>query len=1068
MKWIKESIFVPLTGRSLLLLIAVLIVSLPSLGQNVVVSGNVVADDNEPLVGVTVQEKGTSNGTLTDIDGNFNISVGPDAVLIFSYVGFDVQEIVVGNQSTIALQMQSNTAELSEVVVIGYGSIERSSLTTSVSSIDQAELNNLPVPGIDQALQGRLAGVTINNNGGQPGGGISVNIRGITSVNGSQPLYVIDGVPIGADRSSLDQSVLGGTDGQTSQSAIATLNPSDIQSIEVLKDASAQAIYGSRAANGVVLITTKKGSGSNTISYDTYFGVQQIPSELSVMNLQQNATYVNQIIGEVNAVDGTTIPVPARFANPSFLGEGTDWQDEIYQQGSVQSHMISFSGSQNKSNYYFSVGAFQQEGTLIGTEFNRYTLRANLETDVTDWFTAGFTINGTRSNQAVGITDAIDAVTTVVLFNSPAAPVRDQYGNFLSQVQINGQTIGNLQNPVAIANFRDVRAFTTRAIGSLYSDIDLGELVPKLSGITFRNEFNYDVNFEDNKAFQPSVVNEEQDVNILSPSRLQERREQNFFYLYKSFLNYRTTIGGDHNLFVTLGHEIQRGQGDFIQASRQNLVLNLPALSAGEGGDGSGETIDSDAWEYGMNSYFGRVNYSFAGKYALSATMRADASSSFGSNNRWGYFPAVSAAWTFTNESFIPGGSILKYGKLRAGWGQVGNQDIAANQYTANVNLVPISPFGNGSLPANVPNPDLSWESVETINAGIDLRLFEDDKITLSLDWYKKTTKDMLLPTQLPSYSGLGTDFDDIETPIVNGGEMTNKGIDISITSQNMNRGSFSWSTTVIFSQYKNELDFLNSEDATIQGQFDEFGSTTLVALTRQGFPVGSFYGFVTDGLFTTEEELNSLTYPGLTVAPNSLWLGDVKYKDLNDDGIIDQNDATVIGNPNPDFTLGITNNFTYKNFDLSVFVYGSFGADIFNYSRRFTEGLSSTYNNQLTTVFDRYTETNQGASMPRYNQWHEMNIAPSDRFIEDGTYVRIQNVQIGYNIPSSILSKAKITSLRVYISGQNLHTFTDYSGYDPELGTISDNVDDGILFNVDNGRYPVPRTFQIGANLKF
>lgn len=1037
-----------------------LMASITALAQERVVSGKVTDREGTGMPGVNILKKGTTVGTSTDVDGNFTITANDDDVLVFSFIGFASKEMRVGAQTSMSLVMEEDVSNLQEVVVIGYGSVQKSFLTTSVSTLDQREVKNLPVSGIDQAIQGRLAGVTVSTNGGQPGGGVSVRVRGITSVNGNQPLYVIDGVPVNAEVNTLDQSFLGGGNGQTSQSVLSTLNPADIESIEVLKDASAQAIYGSRAANGVVLVTTKRGkAGEGKITYDTYYGIQTLPKKLDVMDLRENAIYQGSVIPEINAVTGGNREVNGAFADPSLLGPGTDWQDEIYQQGAIQSHLVSFAGGTDRSNYYLSGGAFDQKGILIGTDFKRYTLRGNIEGSLKKWLKVGFSTNLTRSNQRIGLADAFDAATSVVLYNSPAAPVRDFNGDYVGQIRLNGENVGNSQNPVAMAEARDVRSITSRALGALYGEIEF------IKGLTLRNEINYDFNLRADKAYQPFLKNEIMNVNIITPSRLREQRTNSIFYALKNYFNYNRSFG-KHNLFATIGHEAQYSQYDYVQANRENLTLNLPSLAAGKGGNDSNEGIGAGAGQWAMESYFGRVNYNYADRYAVSATLRADGSSSFGPNNRWGYFPAASASWTITGENFandLPGLSFLK---LRAGYGSVGNQNTTANSYTSNISLVTTSPFGNASVPANVGNPNLSWESVVTYNAGIDATFLKNNFADITIDVYKKVTTDMLLPTQLGAFSGLGTSWDDIKTPIANNGQITNKGIDISLTTHNFD-GDFVWNTTAIFSHYKNTLDFLNTPDAFIRGDFNEYGTINLVAVSRAGQPVGSFYGYVTDGLYRTEEELNSLQ-TGLDVEPTGLWLGDIKYRDLDDDGDVDDEDVTFIGNPNPKFTLGLTNSFSYRGFDLSVFLYGSFGAEIFNYTRRQTEALSSLYNNQLTTVLDRYTEANTGATLPRYNEWHNNNRRISDRYVEDGTYVRIQNVQLGYTLPKRLLSSIGVSSFKVYVSGQNLKTFTNYSGYDPELGSISDSIDRGILINVDNGRYPVPKSFTVGANIEF
>ncbi len=1011
------------------------------------------------LPGVNVILKGTTNGTTTNSDGSFSIDARSSDVLIFSFIGYASQELAVGNQTQISVILEEDYTTLSEVVVIGYGSVKKEDVTTSIASVSQKELVNLPVAGIDQAIQGRLAGVTVTNNGGQPGGGVSVRVRGVTSVNGNEPLYVVDGVPFQNPVATQEQNFLGGGSGQTAQSVMASINPSDIESIDVLKDASAQAIYGSRAANGVVLITTKKGkTGESKITYDTYFGVQTIPKKLPVLNLQQYARYQNSIIPEINAVTGGNQQIIPEFANPSVLGNGTDWQDQIYQTGAVQSHQLSFSGGQNKTTYFISGSYFSQSGTLIETNFDRYTLRANIDHQVKDWLKVGLTSNLIRSDQKIGLSDGFDAVTSTVLYNSPASPVKDVYGNYVGQTRIGTSTFGNPFNPVALAKFRDVRNVTSHAFGALYGEIKFME------GLSLRNELNFDFNLANDKAYQPLVTNDTLKVNIISPSQLREQRTNSLFYAVKNYLNYNKSFG-KHSVYVTLGHEVQSSKYDYLSASRVNLTLNLPSLAAGQGGNDSGEQIGAGANIWSMESYFARVNYSYDRRYAISATIRRDGSSSFGPNSRWGSFPGISASWTVTNEEFAKNLGKLNFLKLRLGAGSVGNQDVGRpNSYSSNINLITIGPFGPGSSPDNVSNPNLSWESVVTYNGGIDATLF--GMLDVSLDVYKKITTNMLLPTQLGLYSGLGNDFGDIKTPITNAGQMTNTGFDISMTSTNIRNTNLTWKTTLVFSHYKNTLDFLNTSNSSIRGDFNEYdGSPKLVSLSRPGQPVGAFYGYVTKGLFTSMDQLNDGTNWGLDVKPDGQWLGDIRFKDIDGNGVIDDKDVQTIGNPNPKFTFGLTNTINYKGFDLSVFIYASYGADIFNYSKRQTEGMANQNNNQLTTVLDRYTADNPTATLPRYNQWHNNNIRISDRFIEDGSYLRIQNVSLGYSLPKSLTNKIKANNIRVYVSAQNLKTFTNYSGYDPELGAINNKA---TFMNIDNGRYPLPRTFTVGANIVF
>ncbi|WP_225869629.1 SusC/RagA family TonB-linked outer membrane protein [Pedobacter psychroterrae] len=1024
-----------------------------------IVTGVVADESGTTLPGAAVSVKGTKTAALTNAEGKYSIMVSSNAsVLVFSYVGMTPREITVGSKDVVNADLVSSTSTLSDVVVIGYGTLRKSELTSSISSVSQKDLKNLPVAGIDQALQGKVAGVTIANNGGQPGGGVSVRIRGLTKVgDNNEPLYVIDGVPMGAKSTSLEQNFLGGGSGQTGQSVLATLNPADIETIDILKDASAQAIYGARGANGVVLINTKRGrANQGKISYDSYVGMAEIPKKLSVMNLRQNAEYMNSLVGEIRAVPGSGLDSIGEFRDPSLLGTGTDWQDEIYRRGFTQSHQLAFSGGSEKTQFYFSGGYLEQEGTLIKTGFERVTLRANVDHQATKWLKTGITTSLSRSDQQIGLSDGFDAVTSTVLYNSPATPVRDINGNFISQNVIGGSTFGNPNNPVALASLRDVTNQTSKVFGTVYADINI------IDGLVLRSEGNFDFSLSSDKAFQPFVQNETTNAIILSPSRLREQRNNSLYWALKNYASYNKTFS-KHNIGATLGHEAQRSKYDYINANRNDLVLNLPSLNAGDAGLTQGIGAGAGVWS--MESVFARLNYTYDNRYAISGTVRRDGSSTFGDGQKWGTFPAVSASWTVSNESFLKDNKYLNYLKFRAGYGEVGGQDAGgANLYSANITLFGTAPFGAGGLPSNVANPFITWESIVTYNGGVDVTTW-NKKLEFSLDVYKKVTTDMLLATQVEAFSGLGTAWNDIQTPRTNDGKMTNTGFDIGLTSYNIQKNDFSWKTNIVFSRYKNVLNSMNKPEATITGMFDEYGTKSLVTLSQQGRPFGAFYGYVTDGLFRSQEELNNGVDYGLSIAPGSLWLGDVRFKDLNGDNVVNDQDVTVIGNPNPDFTYGFTNTFSWKGIDLSVFLYGSQGGNIFNYSRRQTESLSSAYNNQLTTVLNRYSANNPDGDMPRYNQWHNNNSRISDRYIEDASYLRIQNVALGFSLPKSLINKVKVNNARFYLSVQNLYTFTNYSGYDPELGAMNNNV---RFMNIDNGHYPVPRTFTLGTNIEF
>jgi TonB-linked SusC/RagA family outer membrane protein len=583
---------------------------------------------------------------------------------------------------------------------------------------------------------------------------------------------------------------------------------------------------------------------------------------------------------------------------------------------------------------------------------------------------------------------------------------------------------------------------------------------------------NYDFQLSQNNAFQPKVTNETTKQTILGPSRLREDRNNNYYWAIRNYLTFNRSFG-KHYVNAVIGHEAQQSHYDNQYISVTDLKQNLQSINAG--------TIDPSQTngkkgDWAMESYFGRASYAYNDRYAISGSVRRDGSSSFGPNKRIGYFSAGSVAWTVTNETFARSWKVMDYLKIRAGIGSVGNQNSPIqNAYSTNIRLFSISPFGAGGIPANVGNPDLSWESVVTKNIGIDAS-FLHKRIELTVDVYNKKTTDMVLSTTLPVFAGLdpnppNTAYKEIEPPVTNAGEMTNKGIDVSVTSYNIQKKDFTWKTNVIFSQYKNKLVKLNSQNAILRGAEQDYtGSASVVNITQAGGPVGTFYGYVTDGLFRSMAELNNGTNWGLTVEPTGIYLGDIRYKDISGpkgipDGAIGSEDVTIIGDPNPDFTYGITNSFQYKDFDFSFFLQGVQGSQIFNWTRKYTESLSSAYQNQLATVLDRYTASNTNATMPRYNQWSNNNVRNSDRYVEDGSYLRIQNISLGYNLPKKWLSVARLSSARLYVSAQNVHTFTKYSGYDPEIGSFNKNV---LTQNVDNGHYPTPRTLTIGANIQF
>lgn len=1025
--------------------------------QQRTVTGTVVDEGNAALPGASIVVKGTTIGTASDLNGNFSFNVpGGSTTLVVSFIGMETKEVPI-TTGPVNIRMELSKTEVDAVVVIGYGTIRRSEVTSAISSVKSEDLQNLAVAGIDQALQGKVAGLVISNNSGQPGGGVSLRVRGITTINSNDPLIVIDGVPFTSNTvSNKGYDNLGGSNGQTGNSFLANINPNDIETIDVLKDASAQAIYGSQAANGVILITTKKGkSGEGKINYDFSYGQQRITKKLDVMDLRQFAEYQNDVaplLGQAPAEE---------FADPSLLGRGTDWQDAIFRPGSTQEHQLSFSGGGEKMNYYFSAGLFNQTGILIGSDFKRYSTRFNLDNQIKDWLKVGISSNITRSIQNVTLADAAESTIWWAAVQSPLVPVKNIDGTWAGNTSVGGYQYSQ-DNPVATSSNRGNTSTRSQIFGNLYADVQL------FKGLSIRNEFSYSLGLDNTVAYQYAA-----NVGTRSlQAQLFDGRNNSYYYAIRNYMNYSKVLNR-HNINITAGHEAQFSYWEGLSGKKVDLQNNILDLNTGN--------TDKTTWElnggkgdWAMESYFIRGNYSFDNRYAVSLSYRADGSSNFGPNNKWGYFPGVSVGWTVSNEQFASNwANVMNYMKIRLGWGAVGNQNLPngapSPPYTANVNFWP-GPVGfgqvgtaSGNFIAGIANPDLSWESVITSNAGIDFG-FLRGRLDLTIDVYKKTTSKMLLFSTGPSLLGIGSAWNDLKAPIGNVGEMTNTGIDISILSRNISSPNFKWNTSVIFSHYKNKLVRLINAQSSIDGKL--YYDNYLVTHTVPGYSVGSFWGLVTDGLFRTEDELSaSLPQFGYAVAENQTWLGDIRFKDVFEDDVIDSKDLTFIGNPLPKFTYGITNTFTFMDFDFSFFLQGSYGSKIFNFLKWQTERMNNAYLNQSVTVMDRYTDINTDGSLPRFTNTNTNNSAMSDRYIESGSYLRVQNVTLGYRLPTNLLSKVRMTNLRVYATAQNLFTFSDYSGYDPEVGAYNNSIS---LMNVDAGHYPNPRTMMVGASVEF
>jgi len=1000
------------------------------------VTGFVTDNNGVPLLGVNVIEQNTSNGTTTDFDGNFAIiTTRENAVLVFSFVGFVSQEIPVSGPQELSITLKEDAAALDEVVVIGYGSQLQENITGSVSRITSESIENIPQVSVDQLMQGRAAGVNVTKNSGQPGAAVSVRIRGVNTITGSsEPLYIIDGVPTSGEA------------GAEGLSPLAAINPNDIESINILKDASATAIYGSRGSNGVVLITTKKGRiGEGKLTYNTYVAFQRPTNKIDVMNLEQYARLQNAI-GEIYGLDAQV-----EFLRPELLGAGTDWQAEIFDDALQQNHELSFSGASEDINYYISSSYTDQEGTVIGSGFDRMTVRANVNANIKDWIKTGINLSASRTNDRITLNNASNGIISLSLLNNPGRAIYNPDGSYAGPVTPDEIAFG-IRNPIAEAlNIRNTIE-RNRMFGNIFLELDLTE------ALSFRTELGGDIGNNLADQFQPTfsygaLERGQNQVNL--------RRENNDFWILKNLLTYTNKFNDLHNLTVLLGQEVQESSWQGITAQDSDFVGNeFPILGTGNSQDITGQYIGSSALE----SYFGRAIYSYDNRYNLTASFRADGSSKFAAGNKWGYFPSLSASWSISNEAFMEDVEAIQGIKLYGGYGEVGNQNIPNFAY--GVRLVPVSTdLGTGFEFSNFGNPDLTWESSTQTNIGLDISLF-DSRFGATVEVYNKVSRDFLYQLAVTDFVTGGSSPGAITAPWVNLGEMVNKGIDVSL-SYNTLDSPLKWSSFLTFSHYKNEVTELLG-NLVINGSLSLSDTNQNLTRTEVGQPVGMFYGYQVEGLFRTTSDFEGAAVqfgrPFEDALFSATWLGDIKYRDINEDGVINNDDRTVIGNPHPDFTFGFQNNLSYKAFDLGLFLQGSYGNDVFNAVDRTLTAANSYYVNQSPAVLDYWSIDNPNATAPRLARNDTPNILISDRYITDGSYLRIQNLTLGYTLPSNYSKQIGISKLKIYGSVQNLYTITNYSGYDPEVGTYNQNA---LLMGIDNGRYPSPRTFTLGLNVE-
>ena len=1003
------------------------------------VKGTVTDENGIPIPTVNVIAKGTTNGTTTDFDGNYSITLKTgQTILSFSYLGYKTKDIVVNGKSVINVQLESDSQALDEIIIVGYGSQLKENISGSVSTVDTKALETTPQVSIDQMLQGRASGVSVTTNSGQPGAAVSVRIRGVNSISGSsEPLYIIDGVPVS------------GVGENGVSSPLATINQNDIEDISVLKDASATAIYGSRGSNGVVIITTKKGKkGKGSLKYSSFVAIQQPVNKIETMNLQQYATLQNEINRIYNIA---AIP---EYSNPSILGPGTDWQNEIFDNALMESHQISFQGGSDNVNYFISGNHLKQNGTVIASKFQRSSIRANIDAKISDKIKAGINLTMSRVNENLVFNGSSTGVVGLALLNNPAIAVYNADGSFAGP-GLNDDF--RIANPVAQALSIQDKNVRNRILGNIYASIKLSD------NLELRTEFGGDFGFNNRNTFTPiyqfgEILNERNAVT--------DRNQTTDFWIIKNFLTYNNSFG-NHNVTVMVGNEAQQAKFRQTRATDGEFIGNdFPVLGTGNAVDNLDPEIRQTS---ALESYFGRAIYSFDNKYSVTASLRADGSSKFADGKRWGYFPSLSGSWKLSKEKFMDDFEAVQNIRLYGGYGVVGNQDIPNYLYTSLLRPVNTG-FGTGFVTSNFPNQNLTWESSTQTNVGLDFSLL-NNSLNISIEAYNKVSKDFLFQYAASDASTGGGDATpgSIDAPWTNLGEMVNRGIDLTVNYNKNFSDKFSWNSSLTLQHYKNEVTDLG-DVPFINGQMTvNYDGVQNVTITRVGDPIGLFYGLEVEGLFRTLDDFVGAPIqfgrPFQDALFGTTWLGDIKFKDQNGDGVIDDNDRTVIGNPHPDFTFGFQNSFMYKNFDLSIFLQGSYGNDIFNGVDRLLTAGNRTFTNQAPSVLDYWSVSNPNASSPRLARNDTRNIDISDRYIEDGSYVRIQNVTLGYTLDSKISEKIGLANLKIYGSVQNLYTFTKYSGYDPEIGSFNQNP---LLKGIDAGRYPSPRTFTLGLNVEF
>ena len=1028
-----------------------------------------VSDSAGELPGASVMIQGTTTGVATDMDGNYSISVNNGDVLEVSFMGYTNKVIKITSKtpSTLNISMEEDSKMMDEVVVeVGYGQMRKSDLTGSLSSVSEDQVKAMSTVSVDQALSGRVSGVQVSASSGQPGAESNVRIRGTSTLTGnSSPLYVVDGMPIGGGKQA------------SGSNPLASINPADIVSMEVLKDASATAIYGSRAANGVIMITTKKGSESQAkVSYAGTFSVSTVSDKLDMMDLQDYAKFYtsSDVLSAFKISDADKELVAAA----QLGGKGTDWQDEIFRTALSHSHQVSVNGGNKETQFAFSLGYQDQNGVIINTDFQRFNGRLNIDNQTKKWLKTGMNLAYTHITQTkqegfelsddnslggIGVGGATDEKIYVQsLISKPSTAPTDFDGNF---TELGGEDQEIKTNPVRDANYSPIYVTRNNVIGGVYANIQF------MKDLNWRNDFGVDYTSAEEHQFTPSLNGSDNSQEFIE--------RENMYWRFSSTLNYNTKFGAKHRFGAMLGYEVWKATWSGIDGTKSSYLDDLLFTDKEYQNMNLGQTQDITGYKgaQAMMSFLARLNYNYDERYLITATGRFDGSSTLAPDNRWGFFPSFAFAWRADQESFIKDNDnvkkVISSFKVRAGYGQTGNagSNMGYITYYSQVK----GQNSNGLSQGTWLNSDLIWETNWQVNGGIDISFLRNNRISLTFDAFYKRNNDLII--QAEPGSSLASTADSwlyTTVPDINAGSMQNAGFDITLTTLNIRKHlgehDFDWTTDVNFSLVRNKVLELQTDSTSLDGNGYFKSSTRTYCKSVVDKAPGLFYGYKTDGIIQNSNQLAEYSrFDGTDV-------GDINYVDINSDGRLDDNDKTFIGDPNPDFTFGMNNTLSWGPWSFNIFISGSYGNDVYNLLRSKLEGMDRSGVNQLTTVLDyarvrtnedgtKYVE-NSNTNMPRPNSsasgGDDANTV-SDRYIEDGSFLRIQNIGLSYQLPKRYTEKMHLSNMKVSFNVQNVATFTGYSGMNPEVSNSS-----AIFQGVDLGGYPLPRMFVFGLNFDF